>query len=160
MKLRATLTLLRFIAVLQLGLLWVQGAQLHRQHQTLQALRNDVQDLIEVLEGGAQGNEEGVYVPGRSEARRGPRFHQVAHRLRVQEEDPAARELKASQESAQKAVQEARTAQRKLSVEEAARRAETQRQEKAAQDQWITYVWGGLGLVVVALLIRGWLRRR
>lgn len=159
MKARSILTLLALVAVLQLGLLWVQGAQLHRQQQTLQALRQDVQDLIEVLEGsGLQGGEEGGLAPGRQEPRHHARFRRVA--LHAQEEDPALKELKESRESAQKAVQDARTAQKKLSFEEAAKRAEVERQQKAAQDQWVTWVWGGLALVVVALLIRGWLRRR
>lgn len=159
MKARTILSLLTLIATLQLGLLWVQGAQLYRQQQTLQALRQDVQDLTDVLEGGSQGGDEGTYAPGRLMPRGHARLR-AAHHLRIQEEDPAAKELRASRESAEKAVKEAREVQKKLSVEEAAKRAELDRQQKAAQDQWVTWAWGALGLVVVALLVRGWLRRR
>ena len=159
MKARTILSLLAVVSALQTGLLWVQGAQLHRQHQTLQDLRQDVQDLTDVLEGGGQGGDEGTYAPGHL----GPRRHahlRAARYLQGQEEEAAARELRESQASAQKAVKEAREAQKKLSFEEAAKRAEQDQRQKAAQDQWVTWVWGGLALVTLALLVRGWLRRR
>ena len=38
------------ILVLQLGLLWIQGAQLHRQNQVMEGLREDIQALTESVE--------------------------------------------------------------------------------------------------------------
>ncbi|MDR3683275.1 MAG: hypothetical protein P4L11_06060, partial [Geothrix sp.] len=38
------------ILALQLGLLWLQGAQLHRQNQVLEGLREDIQVLAESIE--------------------------------------------------------------------------------------------------------------
>lgn len=162
-RLRSLLTLLCVISTLQLGLLYIQGLQLHRQREALLDLRSDLQDLTEAIDQlqGGQVQENEAWSPSHA------RLHRKGALLRVrqepkpaEEEDPAARELRQSKESAEKAVQEARQAQKKLSFEEAAKRAEEKQKIEAAQNAWMKWVWGGLGVVAAALLLRGWLRNR
>ncbi len=155
MKLRTLLSLLVAVSILQLGLLWIQGAQLYRQQETLQALRLDIQELADVIESGnAQGGEEGHWSPSRHRARQG-RLHPVAL-----QDDEAAKELKESREAAKKAVKDAREVQQKLSISEAAKRAEEQEKLKAAGSEWARWAWIALGIVAAALFLRAWLRRR
>lgn len=153
-------TIPAFLA-LQLGLLWVQGAQLHRQNQVLQGLREDIQALTESLENsqGSSADEEAAAVPaGLFEAPPPP--EKVAVLGAEEEQEPAAKELQASKDSAQKAVKDAREVQSKLSVEENARKAEEARKVQAATNTWQRWVWIGLTLVVLALAGRAMLRRR
>lgn len=155
MKLRTILSLLAVVSILQLGLLWIQGAQLYRQQETLQALRTDIQDLAEVIDSiTPQGGEEEQWSPSGHPTRRGH-----LRPASFQEED-AAKELKAAQESAQKAVKDARDAQKKLSITEAAKRAEEKEKVKAAESEWLRWVWIALAVVALSLVLRAWLRRR
>lgn len=146
---------------LQLALLWVQGAQLHRQNQVLQALREDIQALTESLEtsqGPASFEDEAAAVPA-SFFQDPPRKHMAV--LGAQEEqEAAAKELQASRDSAQKAVKEAREAQSKISIEENARKAEETRKVQAATSAWQRWSWGALGLLALAFIARAWIRRR
>jgi len=147
---------------LQLGLLWIQGAQLHRQNQVLQGLREDIQALTESIENGqspAAFQDEGEAVP----ASFGPPAtppKKVAVLGAEEEQESAAKELKATRESADKAVKEAREAQSKLSIEENARKAEEARKVQAATRSWQGWVWGAIGLVALALVGRSVIRRR
>jgi hypothetical protein len=150
---------------LQLALLWIQGAQLHRQNQVLQGLREDVQNLAEVMEsnqGSAMVPEDDARaVPLRSRITPRSRTQRVAHVLGVQEEqDPVAKELQASKASAEKAVKDARETQKKLSWEENSRKAEEAKKLQAATDTWQRWVWGAVVLLCVAFGIRAYLRRR
>ena len=77
-----------------------------------------------------------------------------------EEQDPAAKELQASKDSAQKAVQEAREARSKLSFEENARKVEEARKVKAATISWQKWSWGAIALVFLALVARSSMRRR
>ena len=162
MKLRTLLTVLTVVSILQLGLLWIQGAQLYRQQEALQSLRLDIQELADVIDSGnsnGQGGDEGTWSPSRDRSRTG---HHRLRRVALQEEE-ASKELKdsrESQEAAKKAVKDAREVQQKLSISEAAKRAEEQEKIKAAEYEWTRWVWIGLGVVILALLVRAWLRRR
>jgi hypothetical protein len=153
-------TIPTFLA-LQLGLLWVQGAQLHRQGQLLQGLRDDIQALSESLENnqGPGSTEEEAAVPA------GFRFDPVPQKKVAvlgaeEEQEPAAKELQASRDSAQKAVKEAREAQSKLSIEENARKVEEARKIQGATDSWQRWFWIALALVALAFAVRSVIRRR
>lgn len=155
MKLRTILSLLAVVSILQLGLLWIQGAQLYRQQETLQALRLDIQELAEVIDSATpQGGEEEHWSPSGDRIRRGQ-----LRAASFQEED-VAKDLKAAQESAQKAVKDAREVQKKLSITEAAKRAEEKEKVKAAETEWSRWIWIALGIVALSLVLRAWLRRR
>lgn len=159
MKLRTLLFVLAVVSILQLGLLWIQGAQLYRQQETLQALRLDIQELAEIIDSAnPQSGDEGHWSPS---AHRG---HGRAKLMRVaQQEEEASKELKDSrdaQESAKKAVKDAREVQQKLSITEAAKRAEEKEKIQAVETAWTRWVWIALALVALALMLRAWLRRR
>jgi len=154
-------TIPAFLA-LQLGLLWLQGAQLHRQNQVLQGLREDIQSLTESLEnsqGTASSDEEAAAVPANFWNEPVPQ-KKVAVLGAEEEQESAAKELKASKDSAQKAVKDAREAQSKVSIEENARKAEETSKVQAATNTWQRWVWGALALVAVALMARSVIRRR
>ncbi len=147
---------------LQLGLLWIQGAQLHRQNQVLQGLREDIQALTESLDNSQSAtslDDNGVAVPARFLHRR-----EVPRQLAVlgveEEQEAAAKDLKASKDSALKAVKEAREVQSKLSIEENIRKADEAQKVQAATSSWQRWVWGAIGLVVLALVVRSVLQRR
>lgn len=149
---------------LQLALTWMHGSLLHRQHEDLVALREDVQILTETVEEGfwaeGDGELEENFLPIQRDSRR----------LRLQrvrliqdspaDEDPAQKELEASRESAKKAVTDAREVQSKLSITENARRAEEKAQMEAAGSRWQLWLMVALGAGLVALVMRLWLRRR
>ncbi|MDP1830567.1 MAG: hypothetical protein Q8K67_00785 [Geothrix sp.] len=147
---------------LQLGLLWIQGAQLHRQNQVLQALREDIQALTESIENGlgpVSFEEDAPAVPAGFRPKPAP--PKTIAVLGVQEEQEAAtKDLQASRESAQKAVKEAREAQSKLSIEENIRKAEASKKIQTATHAWQRWVWGALILVALALMARSVVQRR
>ena len=150
------------LLALQLGLLWIQGAQLHRQNQVLEGLREDIQALAESIDEGqssTSSEEDGATLPARFQANPDPR-KKVAVLGVEEEQDPAAKELQASRDSAQKAVKEAREAQSKVSFEENARKVEEARKVQAATSSWQIWIWGALALVVLALVARPVIRRR
>jgi hypothetical protein len=148
--------------VLQLALLWTQGAQLHRQNQLLQALREDIQALADSLDNGqssSSAEEDGSSVPARFGPQEAPQ-KKTAVLGAEEEQESATRELQASRESAQKAVKEAREAQSKLSIEENIRKAEEAKKVQAATTSWQRWAWGATALVALALVARSVLRRR
>ncbi len=157
MKLRTLLSVLTVVSILQLGLLWIQGAQLYRQQESLQALRLDIQELAEIVDSAnPQGGEEGRWSPSGHRGHRG-HFRRVA----LQEEEGAGvKETRQSQEAVQKSLKEASEAQHKLSISEAAKRAEEKEKVEAAKNEWVRMVWFALGILAIALVIRAWLRRR
>jgi hypothetical protein len=147
---------------LQLGLLWLQGAQLHRQNQVLQGLREDIQSLAEAIESGqfaTSFEEEGGAVPAAFQARSAPP-KKVAVLGAQEEQEAAAKEVQATREAGQKAVKEAREAQSKVSIEENARKAEETQKVQAATHAWQRWGWAALALGALALMIRSILRRR
>ncbi len=150
----------------QLGLIWVQGGLLHRQHQAIQGLREDIQSLTESIEMGdgvATEAEEGGLVParGRRSVRRRTSLTRVAHiALQDEETERATRDIEESRKSAEKAVKEAGEAQQKLSFEENARKAEEKAKIEKVQSSGQKWIWIGLAAGLVALVVRSWLRRR
>lgn len=151
------------LLALQLAMLWLQGAQLHRQNQVLQGLREDVQALTESIENGsgpAAFEDENQFVPTRFLPHPPPPPQRAAV-LGVQEEQEAAvKDLQASRESAEKAVKEAREVRSKLSLEENARKADEARKVQAATSRWQRWVWGALALLVLAWVARAVFQRR
>ena len=150
----------------QLGLIWVQGGLLHRQHQAIQGLRGDIQSLsesIELGEGVVSESEEGGFVPahGSLSVRRRARLTRATHiSLQDEQAEQTARDLEASRKSAEKAVKEAQEVQQKLSWEENARKAEEKAKIEKAQSSGQKWIWMGLAAGLVALVVRSWLRRR
>lgn len=148
----------------QLGLIWLQGSLLHRQHRDIQGLREDLQGLAESLEQGTSGapEAEGGLVPARAR-QTGPRrgVTRTAHiSLQDEQADQATKELEAAKQSADKAVKDAREVQQKLSIEENARKAEEKAKIEKAQSAGMKWIWIGLGAGLLALVVRSWLRRR
>jgi len=146
---------------LQLGLLWLQGAQLHRQNQVLQGLREDIQALTESLDHGQSAGQEddSSSVPAGFQST--PDTKQQVAVLGVDEEQaPVAKDLRDARESAQKAVKEAREAQSKVSIEENIRKAEEAKKVQSATAAWQGWVWGAMALVALALGARSVIRRR
>lgn len=147
---------------LQLGLLWIQGAQLHRQNQVLQGLREDVQALTESIANGQSSfpqEDDGPAVPAGRPPQVGT-LQKVAVLGVEEDQDPAAKELKAARESGQKAVQEAREARSKVSIKENIRKADETKKIQSATTAWQSWVWGALALVALALIVRSVLPRR
>lgn len=144
----------------QMALLWVQGGLLNRQHQDLVAIREEIQTLSETLEDTLVApEEEGGMLPMAGRAVPGkPRLRRAS--VVLEEPEPAARELEASRESARKAVDQARDTQRKLSIEENARKAEEAAKVRRAQGRGQTWLLAALGAGLLAFVVRGWLRRR
>ena len=152
------------LLTLQLGLLWMQGTLLERQHGDLQGLRQDVQDLSESLDQfeGAfdQGAEDGSVRPSRY---RRPPPRRAAVRVLLQEPDrdgAARKDLDDTKKSAQEALAKARDVREKLSWDENARKAE----EKAKLDREThrirNYVSIAAAVGLLALVVRAWLRSR
>lgn len=154
-------TIPTFLA-LQLGLLWIQGAQLHRQNQVLLALREDIQALTESIDSQSPVSSEeddGTLVPAGFLPKPAP--PKAVAVLGVQEEQEAAtKDLQASRDSAQKAVKDAREVQSKLSIEENIRKADEAKKVQAATHSWQRWVWGAIALVALALVARSILQRR
>jgi uncharacterized membrane protein YccC len=163
-RLRALALLMCGIAILQLGLLWVQGAQLYRQNQILVAMHHDLQEVAEALDqlsGGDPGQESESWSPSHTDLHRRKTLLRIRQETApAPEEDPAAKELRQSKESAEKAVKEARQAQQKLSITEAAKRAEEKQKIASAENAWMKWVYGSLGVLVLAFLARAWWRNR
>jgi hypothetical protein len=156
------------LLVAQLGMGWVQGRLLHRQHQDILGLREDIQSLVESLDEDTSGatEEDSSLAPARTvrRVRRAHRLVRVAHIAQEEPADPAEqaakKDLEASRQSAQRAVKDAREVQQKLSIEENIRKADEKAKLERAQNAWQKWVWIGLGAGLAALVLRSWLRRR
>ena len=132
---------------LQLCLLWIHGAQIHRQNLLLQGLREDLQTLADSLDNGQDWQDDSKTVPAAT--------RRVAVLGAEEAQDAAAKELKASQDSAQKAVKDAREVQSKLSIEENSRKADEQRKANATTSSWRTWAMAlsGAALLLLARLV-------
>jgi uncharacterized membrane protein len=149
------------LMALQLGLLWLQGAQLHRQNQVLEGLREDIQALAESIDNSQSETSSDADGAVPASFRADPEPATKVALLGVEEEqDPAAKELQATRESAQKAVKEAREARSKISFEENARKVEEARKVQKATTSWQVWTWGATALVLLALVARAVIRRR
>ncbi len=151
------------LLLLQVGLLWMQGSMLERQHGSLMGLREDIQDLTESLDS-FQGNfdpgaDEGMLRP--SSRRIHPRRGLQRVRLQEQDGDQGVRKEMADQrKSEREAVEKAREAQSKLSIAENYRKAEEKKRLEAAGNRWRPLLWGGAVVALLALVVRAWLRNR
>ena len=146
------------LMVMQLALLWLQGGLLHRQHQDLVALREEVQELTDTV-------SEGLYPEEEYEESAAPIRHRrhAPRLLRVQalaDEDPARKELQESAASGQKAVEQVQEVQSKLSIAEAARKAEEKAKVEEAESGWQKWLLVALGVGLLAWVIRAWIQRR
>ncbi|MFN8010317.1 MAG: hypothetical protein U0P81_02825 [Holophagaceae bacterium] len=162
------MALLTGILAAQLGLAWIQGRMLNRQHAQLLEMREDIQGLAEALEQATAdpGVEEDSLAPARRPRHRirpAGDLRRAAFRLRQEEkpeQDPAAKELEAVRQSQEKAVKDAKVAQRKLSVAAAAQRAErAEKVDNASKG----FMWAVLGAAVIlfgAYAARGFIRRQ
>ncbi len=158
----------------QVGLLWVHGSMLQRQHEDIQALRDDVQNLAEDLyedEDGWDSNDDDPsprpahaawtrHHP-RTASRRGRRAVPAAYLQAQGEGDEETRkELDSTRQSGKDAVAQARKVQGQLSWTENARKAEEKARMEDAGHTWVTWLWVATGAAVAALAVRSFLRRR
>jgi hypothetical protein len=147
----------------QVGMLWMHGSMLERQHTDLRALREDVQDLAESLDdfqGSLDDTGSGDLRPSRNRLHRA---HPRIQRVRMEEPDPeeAQRQRVVDQRKAEKeAVAKARDVQEKLSLEANARKADEKAQAEAKAHPSNHLGWFVAAAAVLALLVRAWLRRR
>lgn len=156
------------LLTLQLAMLWVQGAQLNRQHHDLAALQGELQLLAESLDAGAESAypHEDPYAPSQHRGRAVRAYVRVRQDPQQPEggsdaeQQKAAQELKAAQDSARKAVKDAKTVQSQLSISENARKAEEKAKVQEARSAWEKWALAGTVIVLGALLFRGWQRSR
>ena len=148
---------------MQLTLTWLQGSLLHRQHQDLLGLREDVQSLADSLEQGT-GEETDTgngLAPARHRQARRPRLQRVRMiQDMTPEEEQTQKDLQDAKASALKAVSDAREVKAKLSIEENIRKADEKAKVEAVETTWQKWLWIALGAGMVAVVIRAWLRRR
>lgn len=168
------------VAVLaaQVGLLWLHGGLLNRQHREMQGMRQDIQDLAEALDSSAgdhaQIPEEGSFQPaysGRPSHRRHqhPRLQNVNHaRFILQDsqdnapegQDPTMKDLQKTRDSQKKAVADARDIRQKLSIEENIRKAEEKKKVEAATSSFYPLVYWAMGIGLLAFIVgRVWRAR-
>ena len=178
--------LLGALLAANLGLLWVQGAQLNRQHDTLRQLHSDIEDLTDALDaytngdGGSDsqdGTQDGggaVWAPA---ARHHARPHADLVRARYQEPqsssaqpanppaeqdqmDQGRKDIEDANKSARDAVAKAREDQHKLSISENYRKGQEERKVQEAQYEWTRWVWAALAFLILAFAVRAWIIRR
>ncbi len=176
--------LLGALLAANLGLLWVQGAQLNRQHDTLRQLHSDIADLTDALDAYANGNDGSgdpqddggaVWAPAaRHHAR--PR---ASHLIRARYQEPPSssaqpanppaeqdgmdqgrKDIEDANKSARDAVAKAREDQSKLSIEENYRKGQEERKVQEAQYAWTRWVWAALAFLIVAFAVRAWIIKR
>ncbi len=176
------------VAVLaaQVGLLWLHGGLLNRQHTAIQAMLQDIQDLTEALDDSAdnadQTPEQGSFRPASSDFRANQprRRHFQSHRMRprlqavntihfvLQDaqdnaprgEDPTMKDLQNTRDSQKKAIADARDIRQKLSIEENARKAEEKKKVEAATSSFYPLVYWAMGLGLLAFIVgRAWRAR-
>lgn len=148
---------------MQLILAWLQGGLLHRQHQELQALREDVQTLADTLEQSNTDDSDADAEPARQDSTRTRRLQRTRlaqAQPTPNEEDQAQKDLQDAKASAQKAISEAREVQSKLSIEENIRKADEKAKVDAAENAWQKWFWLAAAVGAMAVGVRSWLRRR
>jgi hypothetical protein len=159
--------LLATLLTAQVGLAWLHGRLLNRQHQQLLALQGDIQTLAEALEHAwvEEPMEEGALAPANRASRSARRPVLARHRQQPApepppEQDPALKEIEAAKQSGEKAVKDAKVAQQKLSITHAAERAErAEKVDKASKG----FFWASIltpVILIAAFAARGWIRRR
>ncbi len=178
------------VAVLtaQVGLLWLFGGLLNRQHGEIQAMRQDIQELTEALDNGSfeqgQAPEEGRFQPASSSPldplnHRPHRPHRRHHRRRhlqatsnlhvvlqdkqdnaPDKQDPTMKEMQEVRDSSKKAVADARDIRQKLSIDENIRKADEKKKVEAATKSFYPIIYWAMGIGLAAFLIgRVWRAR-
>lgn len=166
-----------------LGLLWVQGAQLNRQHDTLRQIHSDLADLTDALDAYANSGGDGQGDPqddGSSTwapAAAHPR-HRASNRplVRASYQEPAPsssnppaeqdgmdqgrKDMEDANKSARDAVAKAREDQEKLSISENYRKGQEERKVQEAQYAWTRWVWAALAFLILAFGVRAWIIKR
>lgn len=152
---------------LQMGLLWIQGSLLQRQHEDLLGLREDVQALAESLEdsqGGWAGEAEGALRPVQGlrtrPARRARAVPAAFLQVQPDEDKTAAQEQEANRKSEREAVAKGREVNSKLSIAENIRKADEKARLDSENRRWRPWLWFAGGVAILAMLLRSWLRRR
>jgi hypothetical protein len=181
--------LLGALLAANLGLLWVQGAQLNRQHDTLRQLHSDIEDLTDALDAytngdggdGSSDSQDGSGAVWAPASRHHARRH--ANLLRASYQDPDAapqssppppanppaeqdpmdqgrKDAEDANKSARDAVAKAREDQHKLSISENYRKGQEERKIQEAQYEWTRWVWAALGFLILAFAVRAWIIKR
>ena len=183
------LMVLAALLAANLGLLWVQGAQLNRQHASLRQLHTDLQDLTDALDAyansgddsgdGAAPDSDGAQwapaarhrLPRRHPAPR-PRLVPAAFQepagsspapaVPAEQDgmDQGRKDMEDANKSARDAIAKARDDQEKLSIAENYRKGQEERKIQEAQYAWTRWVWLGLGVLVLVFLVRAWIIKR
>jgi len=177
--------LLGALLAANLGLLWVQGAQLNRQHDTLRQLHSDIEDLTDALDAytngdggdGSSDSQDGSGAVWAPAARAHARRHAQLVRARYQEpqsssaqpanppaeQDPmdqGRKDMEDANKSARDAIAKAREDQHKLSISENYRKGQEERKVQEAQYAWTRWVWAALGFLILAFVVRAWIIKR
>ena len=178
------------VAVLaaQVGLLWLHGGLLNRQHGQIQAMRQDIQDLTEALDGNltgqGSGTQDGNFQPaGAKVPIQGPRHQQhLFRRTQMQrtsnsgnvkfvlqdkqdsapadDQEQGRKEMQDARDSAKKAADRSYKAQQQLSISENIRKAEEKKKIEAATSNFLPIVYGAMALGLVAFILgRMWRAR-
>ena len=168
------------VAVLaaQVGLLWLHGGLLNRQHSAMQGMRQDIQDLTEALDNSvsehAMPPDEGSFKPASSGPRAGRhlrhnRLQTVANvKFVIQDtqdnapegQDPTMKDLQKTRDSQKKAVADARDIRQKLSIEENIRKADEKKKVEAATSSFYPVVYWAMGIGLLAFIVgRVWRAR-
>jgi len=151
----------------QLGLLWMQGSMLERQHGDLQSLRQDVQDLSENLE-----QFEGSFDQGASDSfvrpssrrlpghRRGRALRVRLEEQRSESDEGVRKQLEENRKSEREQVDKAYELKAKLSLAENARIADEKAKVEAAAHPTRRLASIAMAVVLGVLLVGFWLKRR
>ncbi len=165
----------------QVGLLWLHGGLLNRQHREIQGMREDIQDLTEALDNSASGHaqvpEEGSFRPAtfHRHSNRGPQHHRhprlqtVSHVDFILQDtqdnapegqDPTMKDLQKTRDSQKKAIADSRDIRQKLSIEENVRKADEKKKVEAATSSFYPLVYWAMGIGLLAFIVgRVWRTR-
>lgn len=180
-----TLVLTGLLAA-NLGLLWVQGAQLNRQHDSLRQLHTDIEDLTDALDAytngdnadpgdgsnGGQDSSGAVWAPAARRHRARPGGHRRSGLVRASLQDPqpapaeqdpmdqGRKDMEDANKSAREAVAKAREDQHKLSISENYRKGQEERKVQEAQYAWTRWVWAAMAFLLLAFGVRAWILKR
>lgn len=172
------------VAVLaaQVGLLWLHGGLLNRQHSELQAMRLDIQDLTDALDNSAsdheQAPEQGSFQRASSDQSANRTYHRRHQRPRIQAicdvnfilqdtqdnapegQDPTMKDIQKTRDSEKKAIADARDIRQKLSIEENIRKADEKKKVEAATKSFYPIVYWAMGIGLLAFIVgRVWRAR-
>lgn len=145
----------------QLGLMWMQGSMLERQHGELLGLRQDVQELTESLDQFEDAFDQGADGAVRPSSRPLHRRHTLL-RVRLQEEGDQGvkKELADQRKNEREAIDKARDVRKQVSWDENQRKAEEKAKIEAETHKYRPLVWVGVVVALLAMFLRSWFRNR